>query len=108
MKLTIKNHDKCIGWAFEGPDNNLVWKIRSVNEKDYRYEFALTLFDKLNNAVCGRWIYLSRNPEKDSDGDYSFRFLPHKNHMVTAKWFSKTGNAYEAFENEIETLNENY
>ena len=108
MKLTIKNHDKCIGWAFTGPKNNLIWKIRSVYEKDDVYEFAVTLFDDLGNAGGAEWIYLSREEWKDSNGEVAYRFMPHGRQCVTPEWFANSGNAYTAFESEIRRINEKY
>ena len=107
MKLTIKNHDKCIGWAFHGPRKDLTWKIKSVYEKDDVYEFDISLEDDLGNFSSADKICLSREPFIDTDGDISYVFLPHRRQMVTTKWFT-VGNAYTAFESEIERINENY
>ena len=108
MKLTIKNHDKCIGWAFHGPRKDLTWKIKSVYEKDDVYEFDISLEDDLGNRVTSDNINLSREEWKDSDGEVAYRFMPHGRQCVTPEWFANPGNAYTAFESEINRINQNY
>jgi hypothetical protein len=108
MKLTIKNYDKCIGWAYYGPEKGLTWKIRAVYESDDMYDFGITLMDDNDNFVSASTIHLSRTGYLDSDFKMFYEFLPDNRQRVSAEWFSDMGNAYTAFETEIKKINAKY